>query len=79
MREKNRWKHWEFLTNRYKKEPFKTEEYSIWDKRHTGGIINRLCDTKERTQDQEDRIMEITQSEQKKKKKRKKKQEKRVT
>ena len=64
MREKNRWKHWEFLTSRYKKKN-RTEEYSIWDKRHTGGIVNRLCDTKECTHDQGDRIMEITQSEQK--------------
>ena len=50
------------------KEPVRAEEYNNWNEKHTRGINSRLSDTEECISDLEDRIMEITQSEQQKEK-----------
>ena len=50
-----------------KKELVRTEEYNNWNKNTVEGRNSRISDTEECVNDLEDRIMEITQSEQKKK------------
>ena len=48
-------------------EPVRVAGYNNWNEKHTRGINSRLGDTQECISDLEDRIMEITQSEQKEK------------
>ena len=49
------------------KEPVRVAGYNNWNEKHTRGINSRLGGTQECISDLEDRIMEITQSEQKEK------------
>ena len=50
------------------KEPVSVAGYNNWNEKHTRGINSRLGDTQECISNLEDRIMEITQSEQQKEK-----------
>ena len=51
-----------------KKEPVRSKEDNYWNEKYTRGINRRLGDTELHISDLEDRIMEITQSEQQKEK-----------